>query len=293
MRNFLIILLVILTGFEGLSQQQDQPGSNAAKAKRFSAGINYSYLSVDMELSAMTLHSVWYGSDIGTEEKTDDQISEINGFVDRYSQINALCLQIGMILLDDPQVNWKVKGSIFGGVAENLTTVTNSLNSLKEYSFNSGFSKPYLGLEFDFGYQFNPAWGVIVRPLITGTMGKSKTIEDNVNPDMLNFNVSKENKYRTLYGKISLLASFSVKKFTVFAGPGLYRIWSHHEYKRVYTQTEDWETITEEMTTDLVPSHCIDGNLAAIWRISDRFSLNALIGIGSDLNINAGLHYNF
>lgn len=63
-------------------------------------------------------------------------------------------------------------------------------------------------------------------------MGKSNSIKDLVNPDLLNYNVSKDNKYRALYGKVSLLASFTIKKFTVLAGPGIYRIWMHHEYKR-------------------------------------------------------------
>lgn len=47
------------------------------------------------------------------------------------------------------------------------------------------------------------------------------------------------------------------------------------------------------MTTNIVSKNFLDGNIAAIWRISGRFSLNALFGLGNDVNVNAGLHYNF
>jgi opacity protein-like surface antigen len=293
MKKIFAMMLATLLGLQGFSQQHVSQGSDPGQVKRFFAGINYTNLSVNMELSALKLHSVWYGSDLGTEVKTDDQIDEINGFADRYTRINALTVQVGMVFLDKPDVKWKLKGSIFGGMADNLTTVTNTQNDVKEYTFNSGFSRPLLGLEFDLGYQFSSVWGVVLRPVVTGSMGKSSTITDLVNPDMLNFTASKENKYRTLYGKVNLLASFTKGRISVFAGPGFYRIWSHHEYKREYTQTEDWETITEEMTTDIVSKNFIDGNIGASWIISDHFSVNALVGISSDIYVNAGLHFNF
>ena len=293
MKKITLFLLVTLWGVQGFSLQPDDPGTKPDKAKQFSVGFNYFFMSVDMELSAMKLHSVWYGSDAGTEVKTQEQLDEINGFVNRSTRINALVLQLGMTLLDKPDVKWKLRGAVFGGVAENLSTVTNNDNDVKEFTFNSGFSKPCLGLVFDLGYQFNPRWGIVLRPFVTGTMGNSSTIEDLANPDLLNFNVSKENKYRTLYGKINLLASFTAGKFSFYAGPGFYRIWSHHEYKRTYTETEESETITEEMTTDMVTRNFVDGNIAAAWRISQRFSLDAMFGFGGDVHVNAGLHYNF
>jgi hypothetical protein len=293
MKNIFTTMMMIFLGLYGFSQKETTQSENKSPTGRYFAGITYSWMSFDMELSAMKLHSVWFGSDAGTEEKTQEQIDEINGFIDRNTRINALSLQFGMILLDKPDVRWKLKGSVFGGLAENLTTVTNTLNSVKEYSFNSGFSKPYLGLVFDLGCHFNPTWAVTVRPLVSGTMGKSNTIEDLANPDLLNFNVSKENKYRTLFARVDLLATFTKGKFVFYAGPGLYRIWAHHEYKRVYTQTEEWETVTEEMTTDIVPKNFLDGNIGASWQIINKFTLNVLVGIGNDIYANAGFHFNF
>jgi hypothetical protein len=293
MKKFFLLLLILLCGIHGFSFQPEDPEGKPAKTRRFSAGVNYFFMSVDMELSAMKLHSVWFGTEAGTEEKTQDQLDEINGYVDRNSRIQALVFQLGMTFLDRPDVKWKLKGAVFGGVAENRTTVTNKENDVKEYTFNSGFSRPCAGLVFDLGYQINPTWGVVLRPFVTGTLGSSSTIEDLVNPDLLNYNVSKENKYRTLYGKVSLLASFTTGKFSVFAGPGFYRIWSHHEYKRVYSQVDESDEISEEMTTDLVSKNFVDGNLAAAWRISERFTIDALFGFGGDVHMNAGLHYNF
>ena len=291
MKKYLCIALMLPLGFSSFAQEKR--GEQITKDRRFFVGATYSFMSLDMKLTSLTLHSVWYGSDAGTEVKTKEQIEEINSFVDRHSRINAVCIQLGMNFINNPDVKWKLKGSLFGGLADNLTTVTNTKNSVKEYSFNSGLSKPCLGLEFDFGYQFTPAWGLFLKPIITGTMGKSNSIKDLVNPDLLNYTVSRENKYRALYGKISVLASFTVKKFSVFAGPGFYRIWSHHEYKRVYAQNEEWESITEEITTNIVSRNFVDGNVAVAWRITKQFTLNALCGIGNDININASLYYNF
>jgi hypothetical protein len=206
MKKIFTTMMIIFLGLEGFSQNEISQSENKSPAGRFFAGITYSWMSYDMELTAMKLHSVWFGSDAGTEEKTEDQIAEINGFIDRYTRINAVSFQFGMSILDKPDIRWKLKGSVFGGLADNLTTVTNTLNSVKEYSFNSGFSKPYFGLVFDLGYHFDPTWAVTIRPLVTGTMGKSSTIEDQANPDLLNFNISKENKYRTIFAKVNLLA---------------------------------------------------------------------------------------
>ncbi|MEI6434667.1 MAG: hypothetical protein WCP32_07475 [Bacteroidota bacterium] len=294
MKKNLLFFLTILLCLSGFAQDVvKEPAKTAAKIKRFFVGVSYSYMSVDMKLAALSLHSVWYGNDLGTNEASDDEINQINDVVDRNSRINAICVQAGMSILDKPNIKWKLKGSLMLGIAENLTTVSNNSSGIKEYSFNSGFSKPCAGLGLDLGYQFNLHWGISLRPFALGTMGNSNTIVDKANSDPVNFDVLREDKYRSLYGRVSLFVTFTAGSVTVFAGPGFYRIWSHHIYKRELSQHDPGELITEEITTTIVPRNFIDGNLGASWRIIAPITLYAQAGFAGDFILNTGIHFNF
>lgn len=102
MNKCLLIILVIAVVFS--ARAQDNSGKPAEKNRRFFVGASYTFMSVDMNLTALTLHSAWFGSDAGTEVKTQEQIDEINSFVDRYSRVNAVFIQLGMTFLEKPGV---------------------------------------------------------------------------------------------------------------------------------------------------------------------------------------------
>ena len=48
----------------------------------------YSYLSADLKLSSLSLHSVWFGEDLGTHDLSSQEIDEVNATVDRTISIN-------------------------------------------------------------------------------------------------------------------------------------------------------------------------------------------------------------
>lgn len=286
-------LLLILIQLCSWSSAQDNSGGSMKKKSRYFIGASYSYISIDMKLSSLSFHSVWYGSDLGTRDMEACEIDTINDFVKRNSRINSLNIKAGMDFINETEDRWKLSGTLLIGIAQSLTTVHNNETGVEEYSFNSGFSKPCLGLGINFGYQFNKHWELSLRPYVVGTMGTIRNITDRINPDPINFSSDKEDKFHSLYLHCSMLAGYTAGPVTILAGPGLYYTWSKHEYRRNYTNINDGQTLMEEVTYGLIPRYYIDGNLAAVWNIIDELTLQVHAGIGYDLILDAGLNYNF
>jgi len=287
------LLLLILISWFYSAMAQESTGEHPAKNRRFFIGASYSFMSVDLKLTSLSLHSVWFGSDLGTRNLESGEINTINDFVKRHSDINMISLQAGMHFIDKPESPWKFSGTLMFGIAQNLTTVHNNESGVQEYIFNSGFSKPCLGLGLNVGYQFNKHWGLLLSPYIVGTMGTIKNIEDQINPDPVDFTSNRQDKFSTLYFRCSLMAAFSAGPVTIMAGPGIYYLWSKHKYTRNYININDGQVITEESTYVMVPRSIFDGSLVVSWRIIDLLTLQAQAGIGKDLMVNAGLHFNF
>jgi len=291
MKKHILIYLLTLSCYTATAQEM--AGEQSVKNRRFFVGASWSFMSVDMKLSSLSLHSVWYGSDLGTRDFAQDEIDTINGYVDRHSNVNALTLEAGMNFINNSDSKWKFSGTLMLGMAQNLTTVKNNETGVQEYSFNSGFSKPCLGLGIHFGYQFNKHWGLSLRPYAVGTMGTITNIENQVNPDPVNFTSVKKDKFSTLYFRSSLMAGYTAGPVTIMAGPGFYYLWSKHKYSREYTNINDGRTIAEEATYVLVPRSFIDGNLAVSWKIIPQLTLQAHAGIGKDITADGGIQFNF
>ena len=291
MKKHVLLLILISWFFSALAQES--AGEQTMKNRRFFVGASYSFMSVDMKLSSLSLHSVWFGSDLGTRELEPGEIDTINDFINRHSNINALSLEAGMDFINNPEVKWKFSGSLLLGIAQNLTTVYNNETGVQEYSFNSGFSKPCLGLGFNVGYQFTPHWSLSLHPYVVGTMGTITDIDDQINTDPINFTSKKEDKFSTLYLRNSLMAGYTAGPVTIMAGPGFYWLWSKHKYSRNYTNINDGQVITEEATYVLIPGSFIDGSVAVTWRIIDPLTLRVHAGIGKDVMVDGGLQFNF
>jgi hypothetical protein len=290
-RNVITFILFFAVTFSTLAQKSDSE-QQTVKNRRFFVGASWSFMSVDMKLSSLSLHSVWFGSDLGTRELEPGEIDTINDFINRHSNINALSLEAGMDFINNPEVKWKFSGTLLLGIAQNLTTVRNNETGVQEYSFNSGFSKPCLGLGINFGFQFNKHWGLSLRPYAVGTMGTITDIDDQINPDPVNFSSKKEDKFSTLYLRSSLMASYTAGPVTIMAGPGFYYLWAKHKYSRDYTNINDGQVITEEATYVLVPRSFMDGNLAVSWKIIPQLTIQAHAGIGKDIIADGGIQFN-
>ncbi len=291
LKKHLFVILMLTVGFSAIAQESSS--EKTAKNRPFFVGVSYSYMSVDMKLATMSLHSVWYGNDLGTYDLTEDEINTLNDQFNRSTKVNALLAEAGWWILKKPETKWQVSAKLFGGVAQSFSNITNKEGESQEISFNSGFSKPCLGLGAGVGYRITDRWAVNLNPVIVGTMGKSDEITDKAHPDPVNFQSVKEHKYKTLVGRIDLLASFRAGPVNIYAGPGLYRVWSWHEYTRTYSEGDPGEVITEEMSTRIATRSCLNAVAGASWEITPAFTLSARAGFGSDLSVDGGIQFNF
>ncbi|MCX6305444.1 MAG: hypothetical protein NT040_10790 [Bacteroidetes bacterium] len=291
MKKLTFVILAILGALPAMSQ--DKPSEPAKRGSRFYAGISYAYMKVDMKLSSLSNYSDWDGMNPETRDFTDDQVKEINSFIDRENQVNNLAVEFGMKLLDKPGSAWQITGTLMGGIAMTDLNVYNKNSESSELHLKSNFSKPNFGIGFNIVYNFNLHWGLSLNPFFMGTAGASNSFEDNINPDPVNFSVSRTDKYRTFYEHISLLARYRVGNFGFGAGPGFYWINSWHKYTIERTNNTTGLLRIDEATTKAIPRYFIDGTVSAEWQIIDLLTVYAHAGIGMDLVIMTGIHFNF
>ena len=290
MNKFIIISIMILGALPGMSQ--DKSSEPVKKNRKFYAGISYSYMNMDLKLTSLSNYSNWDGVP-ETKDFTDDQIGEINSFIDRTNTVNSLNVEFGMTLLDKPDSRWQITGKLMAGIAATNLELYNKNSESKEASFSSGFSRPNFGVGFNFVYNFNQHWGLALNPLFMGTVGTSGTIVDPVNQDPVNFSVTRKDNYRTFYEHISLLARYRIGNFAFEAGPGFYWINSYHKYTIERTNLSTGLLRIDETTSNAIPKSFIDCTLGAEWQIIDPLTVYAHAGIGSDLAIMTGIHFNF
>ena len=291
MKKLLLLIFMTILFIQAWSQNQNT--DPLTSGEKFFIGLSYSYMSLDMKLRDLSLHSVWAGQDLGTRDLSSEEVDEINDFAERTTTVNTICVEVGMPLLNKPDSKWRIDGTLILGIAQTEKRTYNKNSETEEYSSNSGFSKPYFGLGFNIAYQFNPKWGLALRPIFTATMGNTSEITDNINLVPENFTQTAEDKYSTYYERISLLGKFTAGNFNLYAGPGFYWINSNHEYTIEQTNMSNGDIIREEVNSKSVARSFIDGNIAVEWRIIKQLTYYAHAGIGNDIFVNTGIHYKF
>ncbi len=289
MKKFYLSFLTILLFVYSQGQTQEP----VEKRKPFFIGVSYTYMSLDMKLKDLSIHTIWAGQDMGTHEFSSEDVDELNSFAERTATVNVVCIEAGMQLLSKPDLKWHIDGTVFLGIAQTYNRIYNKSTETEERTHNSGFSKPFFGLGFNVAYNFNPKWGFTLRPLFTATMGSSTEITDNYNQVPENFTQSLQDTYSTFYGRISLLGSFSTGNIKLYAGPGFYWLNSNHEYIIEQTNITTGKIIRDEINSKAIARSFIDGNIAVEWKIINQLTIHALASFGNDIFINSGIHYNF
>lgn len=157
MKNIYLFLLIVflLIG----TQSRSQTNKSIENGKQYYVGVSYILMSVDMKLQDMTLHTIWAGQDMGTNEIIPDEINDLNSFAERTATVNAVCLETGMQIFNKPESKWFIDGTVSLGVAQTQSTIYNRNTEKQEYTYNSGFSKPFFGLGFNIAYHFTPTLG--------------------------------------------------------------------------------------------------------------------------------------
>lgn len=289
-RTSLLILSVWMCFY---LQAQESEGNSLKLEKRFQIGLSYAYMNLDMKVHAMSISSIWQGVDFGTNELTDEEIDEINSFAERSVTLNGIMLEAGMTLFGNKGSKWNADGVLMLGMAKSYTQTHNQNTDTNELTLKSKFTEPCFGIGFNVAHRFNPKWGLLIKPLVVITFGKSDEIEDNMYPYVDNHSEVREDEFTTIYECINIQATFTAGDFRISAGPGFYYAHSYHNYRVERTNNSTGDILLDKIETRLVPRSFIDGVATIEWTILDPLSLNVSVGVGKDIAARAGLNYRF
>jgi hypothetical protein len=288
MKKITLVLIASICVCLASHAQENSPGENKVRPV-FTAGISYSYITAELQLSDLSNHSVWYGTDFGTYELTPEEIDDLNDHIDRKNTVNNVNLEFGMTLFGRPESKWKAGVIFLAGLARSNATIYNSVTDTNEYLFDSKLSKPCLGVGFDVSYAFNARWGLVMKPYFVCTFGHASKITDNINVAPEGFTQSTTDTYRSFYQRLSLMATFSAGRFVFSAGPGFYLLISNHEYTIEREYVSNGDLLLDEIHSKSINRSFMDASVSARWNIAGPFSLFVFTGIGKDIIVNSGL----
>ena len=291
MKKLILTTLIISTGLMGYAQETGQ--EKVKNEPRFFIGISYSYLTADLKLDRLSNHSVWYGKDFGTYDFTREELDVVDSVIDRNNQVNNVNLETTMVLYGRPDSKWRATATLLLGLARSYTTIHNNVTGTDEYTYDSKFQKPCVGIGMDVSYALDPRWGISLRPFFICTFGEAATITDNINPVPDGFLQTTSDTYSSFYQRVSLMATYTTGDLVLAAGPGFYWLLSNHEYtiRRVYQSNGD--LLIDEINSRGVNRSFLDGTVSIRWHVTGRVNLYALAGIGADIVINGGVTLGF
>ncbi|MFO7613480.1 MAG: hypothetical protein R6W71_02470 [Bacteroidales bacterium] len=239
----------------------------------------------------MTKHSVWNDQDLGTMDVSQDEIDTINSYMDYKEKVHDISVLAGMVLLNKPGSHWYIDGRISLGFVMRDNVLLNHSSDSSDIEFKSEQYSPSFGLGFNFKYLFSENWGLTLGMKSLYASGKSNNIDENIFPQVSFLNESKDNRYRMSHSMAGLMASYSLEKITIEAGPGFYFFYNRNEYHIVRSDSENGTNYEDNIETTLRSEMFINGCFRFGWRIAPHFQVNAAAGIGKDISLNAGLFY--
>ena len=286
--SLLIIGFFVVVVLHAQSNDQQTP----SKLRRFHAGLGYSFIQTDMKLMSMSTQSFWNEASGEKHDFDVDELSDLNSREKNTRKYQSFAVEVGMILLNKPGGKWFIDGTIMIGIASANYKIWNKEVDTMEMLIKSGLSLPSFGLLFNIRYNFNPHWGIAVMPEARYSFGVNKQIDDNIYGKIVYFNESRKCNYNYLYGRINLLATYTIKGLTISAGPGFYTLYNTNFYKLERVNPENGDTYRTEVKTSLVPRAFIDGNIVVEWRIIELLTLTAYGALGKDLIVRGAIRCN-
>lgn len=291
MKRLLLFWMCVL-GIQSLNAQEPAVASPEAQ-RRFHIGASYLYNVTGMKVTSFSAQSIWMGSDLGTITLDDDAIAALNDQRSDENFLNMLCVQAGAVLLDKPDGRWYIDGTLLLGIAALKSTTDLDLPTQNSMVAKSDLTNPLLGLSFNFRYNITSHWGISLLPDFMYAWGTAKNIADSINPQVSHFINDFKETFYLVNGRISLLASYSGKRYTIAAGPGFYQGYMHKTYTMNRTNPENSYEYFDELKTSLRSDSFIDGCLRVDWTFIDPLTLSLQVAAGKDLYINTGLRFNF
>ncbi len=286
--TLLLGLILIQSVTAQTTVENDQ--SNSSK---FHIGIHFATLQYTLEMQSLKRHSIWGGTDFGTDELNDEEIAEINSYVDYEKRISGPFIEAGMIFLNKAGKPFYIDGKILLGIGMKKYKVYNSISNNTEMEVKSNKINPWLGISFNIKYNFNENWGIKLTPLVSHSWGTSSEVDDKLYPIIQAFSEKREDKSSFWYYRAELMASYSFKSFSFSAGPGFYYMTNEHEYRIERTDPDSGKTYLDVITSSLISRYFIDAGIGFKWEISDHFTFSTSAAYANDLYAWIGVNYNF
>jgi hypothetical protein len=289
MKKILLLLLGLMSIFYVPAQEQ----SDLPKSRKFHIGLDYSYMQTGLKLTYMTSQSLWNETDYGVNKMDQNVIDTINSLYRHSRNFSGLAVEFGMILLNKPEGKWLIDGKIILGLASTNYEITDTRTDHVSMKINSGFSMPSVGLGFLFRYSFTPHWGLGLSPLIAWSWGTARHVEDNTYPSIEYFTETRTNKFQYFYSRAGLLASYTIKGFTVSAGPGFYLLYNNNVYRIHRVSPTGSDILQTVIYSRLISESFIDGEVELSWRIIAPLTVSVDGAFGKDLIIHPAVRFNF
>ena len=141
----LLLGLILIQSVSAQTTVEDDQ-SNSSK---FHIGIHFATLQYTLEMQSLKSHSIWGGTDFGTDELNDEEIAEINSYVDYEKRISGPFIEAGMIFLNKAGKPFYIDGKILLGIGMKKYKVYNSRSNNTEMEVKSNKINPWLGISFN------------------------------------------------------------------------------------------------------------------------------------------------
>jgi len=290
MKRILLLLCGILC--LPLLQAQEKQTDTAIRSPRFHLGLNYTYIRTDIKLTYMTKEYSWNNTDFGVNELSKGQIDTLNSLYKYSRDINCMAFEFGWVMLDKPGGKWFIDGKVIFGLSGTNYKTTNVVSGETALKFNSGFAMNSVGFAFMFRYNFTPHWGLSLAPALTYVFGTEKNVEDNTFGTIEYFSETRQNTFKYLYARTALMATYTVKGFSVSAGPGIYLLYNTNKYTIDRTSPDSKNVYHTVIQNRLISKSMFDAELAVEWKVIKLLSISVYAALGNDLIIHPALHFN-
>jgi hypothetical protein len=287
------MICLLLFGTTLTLRVQAQENKPVPKARKVFFGVSYTFNETTMKLRYLNEQFGWNGKPSEPRELNQEELDDLNSRETFTRRFQGLTLEAGMLILGKPDSPWHIDGSLMVGLASSRYRAWNNQIDTLAMEISSEFTLPTLGIHFNIAYKFTPNWGIQAMPHVAFSFGRNKNIDDNTYGHIENFEETRNCYYNYWYGRINLLATYTVKTFTVGLGPGFYVLYNTNDYTIESKNPATGDTYTTEVNTRLISKSFFDGNVAIEWRIIPALSVSALAAIGNDITVRGSVRYNF
>lgn len=289
MKQFLLTLIFLLTITLLYSQEQ----KTEPKSKKFHVGLGYAYTNADLTLTQMTHESRIGEMQLEPFTLSKADIDDLNSFMNWNEKTQNLCIVFGMFLLNKPDHKWQVDANVFIGLTRLHYQVQDTRNDTLSLTSTSSLQKPTIGIEFLVKYAFDKHWNILLEPYFIYSWGNMTSIKDKLNTTLDYLCETREHDFQYIYSRINVMASYTFKRVSFSAGPGVYFLYFTNKYTITRTNQSTGAVSEDRTSSKLHSKFPVDGVVNVTWKIMDPLTIRVQCALGTDFLIQSGLFFNF